>query len=497
MFRIKSIVAKISIYASALILIICVGLGLIAYNNGSSAVLSEVEDALILQAEEASRYVERAFEMQFAILEAIAARPEIKSMNWETQESVLISENRRLPQFLALGVTDRSGHALYSDGTSASIADRDHVIKALSGKNAVSDLIVSRVEGTLVLMYAVPIIDNGQVVGTLMGRRDGMELSEITGRLGFGEQGWAQIFHNDGTIFAHPEKDWVLNQRNLFANDCELADVGQAIQRLGVGNTGIINYELDGTKRINAIAPIPTTGWNIGIGVVESDVLENINNFRNTLVWVAIIFMALGVGLAIVIARQISNPLLEVQKVIEAVANGDLTQNVIVKTKDEIGRVATALNETIASMRESMGLVSNATVNLNETSHQMAAASQEVSASIEEVASTTNQFSSALDLMNDNAQILGENVEEISTEAAQGQSAIGDIIVHINGLRQNTETLASEISELGGLSDQIGNIITVISDIADQTNLLALNAAIEAARAGEHGRGFAVVAEEV
>lgn len=492
----KSLKLKISIYVGLLVFLMSLGLGFLAYNQGSSAVVSEVEQAIRLQAEEGSRYLESRFDAQLNILETIAARTEMQSMDWRQQEPVIHSEEERLTQFLALGVVDRTGLARYSDGTIAQLGDRDYIIKAFAGNRAVSDLIVSRVTNTIVMMYAVPIKRNGQVVGVLFGRRDGLELSNIVSRLGFGENGWAFIFHPDGTMYANPDPSLVLDQYNLFEGST--SNLGSALKDFGTTNRGIVRFSEDQSKNIVGLTPIPSTNWMLAIGAMESDILTNIVTLRNFLLLVGLIFVLIGISVGIVLAVQISNPLEKVQDVIEAVAIGDLTRNTTeVRSKDEVGRVAAALNTTIESIRNAMILVNNTTNELAGTSQELAAAAEEVSASIEEVASTSNEFSSALDLMNNNAQNLTNHAREISDKSSEGTVAIEDIINEVDFLQNNTKSLAEEISELGKLSNQIGNIVSVINEIAEQTNLLALNAAIEAARAGEHGRGFAVVAEEV
>ncbi len=220
----------------------------------------------------------------------------------------------------------------------------------------------------------------------------------------------------------------------------------------------------------------------------DSDVLYS----HMRMIMLTIVSGALGLALALgyFIAKLISRPLQNAVEVLESVAAGDLTRSLDVQTKDEVGKMANALNSAVESMRDALVQVRSSAEGLATSSQQLASASEELSSGAQEQASSLEETSASL--------------EEITTSVKQNADSAGQANQLAAAARDTAEkggqVVSSAVSAMGEIntsSKKIADIITTIDEIAFQTNLLALNAAVEAARAGEQGRGFAVVAAEV
>lgn len=373
---------KVTLLIVMFAVFICVIVGGISVFISNQSMTSAAENALVDATRLSTEKINIIVNDRLLLLQEIANRARTQSMDFKIQQESLVGDVERLG-YLDMAIVTPTGQATYvTSGDTADLSDRAYIKKALAGEMNVSDVLISKVTNSAVLMYAVPIVKDSRVIGALIGRRDGNSLSEITDEMGFGDKGYAYIINDKGIVVAHENREFVMTQFQpieAVKTDETLAPVAKAFEEMLQNKSGIGSYSYKGDDLYNAYEPIVGTNWTLVNTAFKSEVLAGVKSLVFTLMIVIIAVIVIASIVAFFLARSIATPIVALTQIVNRQAALDFTKDEthdfskIEKRKDEIGLMTTALFSMSSNVRELL-------INVSSTAEQVSATSEELTA---------------------------------------------------------------------------------------------------------------------
>lgn len=532
----KSIKAKMVLVIMLVVVLLAGSLSVISIRTATRAVVEEANRGLMLLASEGADVAAARIDSQFVYLEGLTKLERLSNPDGDLEVKMrLLQQEAANSNFVRIGVTDLSGNLYLSDsygigGNIVDVSERAYYHLSLEGQRAIMTPTVSvnpDDQGNLVMVYSVPLRYGGRIVGVLVAVGDGAFLSDLVQDMGYGQNGYAYIINQTGTVIGHPRRELVIDQYNpveAAQEDSSLAPLAGLITQILEEKAGTGSYFFNQLNVHAGYAPIPATDWFLAVVAEESELMAGVTAMRGMLAAVALGMIVIGVILAVVVGGSFARPIIEIQKIIDRMAAYDFSieENQGLyryqRQQDEIGNTLRSMSvmqknlvALVQDINDKSNQVAAASEELTSTSLEAATAASEVAKTIEEIAQgavdqaketengavSVHQLGQSID---HDLQLVGEvnqAADTVDRLKNEGIETMTDLVNKTDTSRSTIENVHRVISETNVSTEKIKAASTMIRNIAEQTNLLALNAAIEAARAGDAGRGFAVVADEI
>lgn len=464
---IHSLQGKLLMFFLGLSLLPLLIISLLAYWEGQQALSTRASDELERLAQISAKSIDNWLNDRLGEVEVIAGSEEALSMNPERLQKAVVFDQQKWDHFETLFVADLDGNTIAkSDNKTVNITDREYFQIALQGKPNISEALISKSTGAVVIVVAAPIMVDNKVVGVAGGALPTADIVDMLSQAHVGQTGEAYLINQAGFFISPSRFTEELKQQGLIKErvELELKVDSFGAQQVLTGQSGVAEYQdYRNQPVLGAYAPIEQMGWGLVTEQDSAEAFAMVTRLRNIMLAVGLVTAIIVAVLGIVFARSLAAPVKVMTGALQNMARGDLNRDMPLSVKqainsrrDELGAMGQALNESeqyFTTMAEAAGQIAQGDLSVeikpNNDKDELGVAFAQMIANLRQL----------IVEVTDNANMVGLASADLASVAEQAGQATHQIAETMQQVARGTQQQTDSITKTAGSMDQMARAI--------------------------------------